>query len=235
MKIKIIDTVSAAMYLICAAATVCLMLPAVSEFSCSHGEKFITGLIIFVIGFSASKLRCLNASGEMAFFIMKKTMVWLFAVYVFIVIDFTLISDSFGRNISNVFMLNSDNFYEYISQKINLIPFKTIRLFINAYHSGVLETYIVFENILGNIFVFMPFALFLPVVFKRINSAFKFLFFISVAVIIIEFLQVLFLTGSADIDDFILNVSGAMAAYGILSVKQVKRFTNYVIFGKQGD
>ena len=233
MKSKYLNAVSAVMYFICAVATVCLILPAFTDFHCSHSEKFVTGLIIFVLGFTASKFRCLASSSEKAVLIMKKTLIWLFAVYIFIVIDFTLISDSFGRNISNIFMLDSEQLRLYVSQKVNFIPFKTVKLFISAYNSGVLKPYIVLENILGNIFVFMPFALFLPIVFTRIDSVVKFLICISVSVVVIELLQLLFLTGSADIDDFILNVSGAASAYGILKIRGVKRAVNTFIFGKK--
>lgn len=233
MNSRHLNIVSAVMYFICAVATVCLFAPIFINRSYSHSEKFIAGLIIFVLGFIASKFRCLTVDREKAPAIMKRTFIWFFAVYVFIVIDFTLISDSFGRNISNIFLSNGEQVQEYISQKTNFIPFATVKLFINAYKAGSIEPYIVLENILGNLFVFMPFALFVPNIFKRVNSAVKFLIYISVFVIVIEVLQLVFLTGSADIDDFILNVAGAMAAYGILQIQCVKRAVNTFIFCKE--
>ncbi|MBQ8740723.1 MAG: VanZ family protein [Clostridia bacterium] len=165
-------------------------------------------------------------------FVVKSILVCLFLLYTLMIIDFTLINDSFGRSISNIFLADKATVNEYLSQKINLVPFATVKLFIKAYKDSNLDTLVVIENILGNLFVFMPFAFFVPYIFKRINSAFKFLLCISVSVLIIEVLQIVFLTGSADIDDFILNVAGAMLAYGVLNVPKIKRTVNKFLFGE---
>ena len=167
--------------------------------------------------------------------VVKSIFVCLFLLYTLMVIDFTLINDSFGRSISNIFLADKVLVNEYLSQKINLIPFATVKLFINAYKDSNLETHIIFENILGNFSVLMPFAFFVPNIFKRVNTALKFLAFISACVLIIEVLQIVFLTGSADIDDFILNVGGAMAAYGILGVSKIKRGINTFLFGERDE
>ena len=167
--------------------------------------------------------------------VVKSIFVCLFLLYTLMVIDFTLINDSFGRSISNIFLADKALVNEYLSQKINLIPFATVKLFINAYKDSNLETHIIFENILGNFSVLMPFAFFVPNIFKRVNTALKFLAFISACVLIIEVLQIVFLTGSADIDDFILNVGGAMAAYGILGVSKIKRGINTFLFGERDE
>ena len=121
---------------------------------------------------------------------------------------------------------------EYFSKKINLIPFATVKLFINAYKESRLETFVVIENILGNLFVFMPFAFFAPICFKKLNSNLKFLGLIAACVLVIEILQIVFLTGSADIDDFILNVGGAMVAYAVLNIAKIKSGINKILFGE---
>ncbi len=162
----------------------------------------------------------------------KGVVVCLFLIYTLMVIDFTLINDNFGRNISNIFLTDKAEIKEYLSQRINFVPFDTIKLFIDAYKDSTLDIYSVLENILGNLFVFMPFAFFVPVLFKKINSALKFFGVISIFVLLIEVLQLVFLTGSADIDDFILNVSGAMLAYGVLNIKLIKRGINKFLFGE---
>ncbi len=167
--------------------------------------------------------------------VVKSMLVCLFLIYTLMVIDFTLINNSFGRSISNIFLADKALVNEYLSQKINLIPFATVKLFINAYKDANLETFVVIENILGNFFVLMPFALFVPNIFKKINNALKFLAFISISVLLIEILQLVFLTGSADIDDFILNVGGAMTAYGVLNVPKIKRTVNKFLFGERDE
>ncbi len=165
-------------------------------------------------------------------FFVKGVIICLFLLYTLTVIDFTLINDSFGRSISNIFLTDKTEVSEYLSQRINLIPFATVKLFINAYRDSALQTHSVVENILGNFFVFMPFAFFVPQVFKKINSALKFFYFIATSVLCIEVLQLIFLTGSADIDDFILNVGGAMSVYGILNICKVKHGINKFLFGE---
>lgn len=168
-------------------------------------------------------------------FVVKNILICLFLLYTLMVIDFTLINDSFGRSISNIFLADKATVNEYLSQKINLIPFATVKLFINAYKDANLETFVVLENIFGNFFVFMPFAFFIPNIFKKINSALKFLLCISVCVLIIEALQIVFLTGSADIDDFILNVGGAILMYGVLNIIKVKYILNKFLFGESNE
>ena len=159
----------------------------------------------------------------------------MFLIYTLVVIDFTLINDNFGRSISNIFLANKNDVAEYILQKTNIIPFDTIKLFLKAYKEGSLEKHVVLENIVGNFFAFIPFAFFVPTIFSHINSAFKFFVFISILVICIELLQLMFLTGSADIDDFILNVAGAMLGYAVLQIPILKRNFKKFLFGENNE
>lgn len=228
MKWQSLRVVSIIMYILCAMATVMLIMPSFTAVRLSHGEKFLTAVIIFAFGYMASRLLCIGATTDVAARIMKANFIWLFLIYVIVVIDFTLISESFGRNISNIFSLSKPQIKEYITENTNVVPFGTVRLYINAYKADNIEHYIVFENLIGNFFVFMPFAFFLPIICDKVNSALVFAGLISATVIIIELLQIVFLTGSADIDDFILNVAGAMAAFGILKIKAVKRFVRKI-------
>ncbi len=234
MRNKQLNAVAAILYLICAVATVCLIIPVFTKTKYEHSEKLITGILVFLLGFAASKVLCL-ANKNSAVKIMKITLAFLFSIYVFIVIDYTLISDSFGRSISNIFWEDVETINEYLSQKINLVPLATVRLFINAYKDSNLQTYVVLENIFGNLFVLMPFAVFVPFLFKKINTFWCFLIFISVFVFCIEVLQIVFLTGSADIDDFILNVSGAMVAYFVIKIPAFNQFINKFIFGETNE
>ena len=183
--------------------------------------------IIFGGDFLKSRVIKLNRS-----VVVKSILVCLFLLYTLMVIDFTLISDIFGRDISNIFWADKVKIQNYFSQKINLIPFATIKLYINAYKAANLEMHIILENILGNFLVFMPFAFLIPNVFRAVNSFAKFLLCISVGVMIIEILQIVFLTGSADIDDFILNVSGSVLAYGVFNIRKIKQSINKFLFGE---
>ena len=164
-------------------------------------------------------------------FLIKGVIICLFFLYSLVVIDFTLINDTFGRNISNIFLADKGDIIKYFSEKTNIIPFATVKLFVNAYKKGSLETYVVIENILGNLFAFMPFAFFIPQTFKKVKGVVKFFKVILICVLAIEFLQVLFLTGSADVDDVILNVGGALLAYAVLNIKVIKQKINKFLLG----
>lgn len=188
------------------------------------------GTIVFGGDFLKSKIIGLDRSA-----VVKTVMICLFLIYTLLIIDFTLINDSFGRNISNIFLADKTLVNEYLSQKINLVPFATIKLFIKAYKESNLKPHIVIENILGNLLAFSPSTFFVPRIFKKVNTALKFLLCISCAVLTVEVLQIVFLTGSADIDDFILNVGGAMAVYGVLAIPKIKRTVNKLLFGEYNE
>ena len=52
---------------------------------------------------------------------MKLVFTFFFFLYIVIFIDFTLIDGTFGRNISNVFSLNSAEIKEYIKENTNYL------------------------------------------------------------------------------------------------------------------
>lgn len=189
----------------------------------------ITAEVKIIFGGDFLKFKTVSVN---RYFIIKVIIILLFAAYTLIVVDFTLVNGNFGRNVSNIFTASNYEISEYFSQRINLVPFATVRLFVNAYKQGILKPSAVLENIFGNFFIFMPFAFFLPNIFKKINSALKFAAVISLCVITVEILQIVLLTGSADIDDFILNTGGAMAAYGVLCIGKIKNFLNKLIYGE---
>jgi glycopeptide antibiotics resistance protein len=70
----------------------------------------------------------------------------------------------------------------------------------------------------------MPLPFFTVCLFKRINRWYSVLAVTLTSVLLIELLQLLLLTGSSDIDDVILNVSGAMLFYALLRIPAVSRF-----------
>ncbi|MEK4251691.1 VanZ family protein [Paenibacillus sp. FSL W7-1287] len=93
---------------------------------------------------------------------------------------------------------------------INLRPFETISHFMQF---DRFNTSIWVVNLIGNIAVFVPFGVLLPIVFgKRIGKTY-FVFFVGL--LILEGLQLVSRRGSFDIDDFILNSVGFFFGYGI--------------------
>ena len=146
----------------------------------------------------------------------QRLIIWLFLdVYILLLVNFTLIDDTFGRNIFNIQNLNFDSLANYIDTSLNLTPFATIKLYINGLKAGNISLGYFFINIFGNFLMLMPLSFFVPTLIKKINKFYKFLIFVILFAICIELLQILFLTGSCDIDDVILNVLGASISYPI--------------------
>lgn len=200
-----------------------------------HIEKIATAFVLFFFGYLAAFFGFLEGeSHEKRIKRMKTTFTFFFFLYIVIFIDFTLIDGTIGRSISNIFSLNSGEIKEYIKENTNFIPFKTVKLFISAYKDETLSMGAIIENILGNFFVLIPFALFGPCAFRKMKSPFIFFAFCSITVIVIEILQLVFLTGSTDIDDFLLNVSGGMFGLLILNIPPVKRVVSKFTFGLFG-
>ena len=124
---------------------------------------------------------------------------------------------SYGRTAAN--LINSDMSYEkYFREYTNFIPFGTIRATFDAFAHGNLRYALVIT--LGNIFAFAPMAFFIPTLFKRVNNLKRFAILMISVIISVECLQFITMTGSCDIDDFILNAFGAIISYKIFQIKQ---------------
>lgn len=162
---------------------------------------------------------------------MKKFLYFLFGFYVLSLVDFTLIDDGFGRNILNFLSCNKGAFKEYINESTNLVPFATVKLFINGYFNDKLSFVDTVINLFGNFVAFMPLPLFVCIFFKKFKSGLKIFITVLISVIAIELLQFLFLTGSSDIDDVILNTSGAMLFYYFINDGRISKGISKLTFG----
>ena len=101
---------------------------------------------------------------------------------------------------------------EHFSYCLNLKPFSTIRRYIKAYIKNNISLKIFLENILGNFVLFMPFAIFVNYKFSNM-SIFQFSIILIMTIILIEFMQFVFVIGIADVDDVILNFTGAFIIF----------------------
>ncbi|WP_341278447.1 VanZ family protein [Paenibacillus sp. FSL H8-0537] len=96
--------------------------------------------------------------------------------------------------------------------RYNIIPFSTIKLYVTNFYHINLGDWII--NMGGNIVVFVPFGLALPIVFRlRLGKTLlSFLLFIT----LLEVLQMLTRRGSFDIDDILMNSVAVVLGYGIV-------------------
>lgn len=168
---------------------------------------------LYIGGFIISKYRNDNKS--------MKINLWIFfGLYLLLFITLTLFDQFWGRNGLTIVNWSKELFNRYINDSFNIIPFKTIIEYIGAFDS-LLDTRTVMFNLLGNMVACMPFAFFLPLLFKKQNSFKRFTITMFAIVLLVELLQFVTLSGSCDIDDVILNVSGALIMYAILKIKSV--------------
>lgn len=106
----------------------------------------------------------------------------------------------------------------------NLIPFKTIGSFLERMFNQTINTNIVVTNLLANLLMFIPMGMALPVLFsEKFNKLWKIVLFVIVLVALIEIAQFITFTGSADIDDVILNTIGACIGYFIVHLNFVRK------------
>ena len=220
------------LYFVSLCALAAILAGAFNLITFAHGEKIFTGILVVISGYAAAILTALSCDNKSRREnIIKRQIIFTFIFYLIMLIDFTLIDEGMGRNIFNVLSWNSSGFSDYINTSTNLVPFYTVRLFINGYKNGNVAFSVMHENIFGNFVVFMPLSFFLGCLFKRFNKWYSVLITVTLSVVAVELLQLLFLTGSSDIDDVILNVTGAMCFYVVLRIKKVSRIISKITFG----
>jgi glycopeptide antibiotics resistance protein len=112
---------------------------------------------------------------------------------------------------------------EYIRSSSNFVPFKTIRTYITAMFDGSLNIGIPIKNLFGNLIMFLPMGIYLPYYIKKINKVGRIIFSMIILLFVIEITQLVTRRGSFDIDDFILNMVGALIGFGIWKTKIVQR------------
>ncbi|MEH7381163.1 VanZ family protein [Bacillus sp. JJ1533] len=105
--------------------------------------------------------------------------------------------------------------------RYNLTPFSTITNYFTYYDHFPLHIWII--NIAGNIGVFIPFGIVLPILFPKLSNFFLFLFAFVIGIFSLEVLQLFSKLGSFDVDDIILNTAGAMIGYMVLQVLRVRK------------
>lgn len=153
---------------------------------------------------------------------MKIYLYAIFIIYIITLIQLTLFDSDYGRSGLNIFDWSKENLEVYLEND-NLIPFKTISLYISR------QDRVAIINLLGNLIAFAPMGIFLPLLFKKQNKLKKFILTNIAIILAIESLQFLSLSGHFDIDDLILNLLGALIIYGLFKVKKVNKIINKII------
>ena len=107
---------------------------------------------------------------------------------------------------------------EYARYNTNFIPFFSFYgLFTTPYISSlVLVPFCV--NLFGNLALFFPWGVLLPMLDKRLKNAKSFFLLTACVIIAVELLQLVFRVGTCYVEDFILNMLGAAIGYIITRI-----------------
>lgn len=161
--------------------------------------------------------------------VFKKETWILFSLYSFIILFMLLfqriiirITDNYINGITyNRYILSpldSEGLFDFLKYNSNIIPFKNTIGYLNGSHHVNMD--IIINNTLGNILIFLPLGIFLPLLFKKYSKFTKVIIASTVISFTIEVLQIVLKIGKFDIDDVILNVIGSII--GFLLLKMIK-------------
>ncbi|MCM3708886.1 VanZ family protein [Cytobacillus firmus] len=81
--------------------------------------------------------------------------------------------------------------------------------------NGSMNLIIPIKNLAGNVSAFLPMGIFLPYFFKVLNRLKSFTISMTAMILSVEIIQLVTRRGSLDIDDFILNMIGALIGFGL--------------------
>ncbi|AIQ52395.1 hypothetical protein R70331_13335 [Paenibacillus sp. FSL R7-0331] len=100
------------------------------------------------------------------------------------------------------------------AMQYNLEPLRTVKLYFDM-DNGVPFTGRLI-NLAGNIIVFIPFGVLIPLVQARLRNVFTLTLWAVPSILLLETLQMLLRVGSFDVDDLLLNLTGVWAGLIIL-------------------
>lgn len=190
-----------------------LILYFLTIFNSNLNISYITSLIIFIL---------LSSLTFICGIIIDERKVYKNNLNIYIFLYFILLfSLTMFIERSGVVLVNKEYFKSYIKY-INIVPFRTIFRYLSG-NSSIMN---IIYNIFGNLIALMPLSLLLMLKNEK-NKKISWQFLkISIIVLIIEFLQFIFACGRFDIDDFILNVGGALLfCYFILKTNLLPKFS----------
>lgn len=117
-------------------------------------------------------------------------------------------------------------YWEQIRSRCNFVPWQTVGNYWDVltrpeYYMEKWGTVSVYRyqaavaaiNILGNIVMFVPLGVFLPILWPRLQKAWKAISMGFLAIVLVELCQLVTLRGRCDVDDLLLNVPGVILGY----------------------
>lgn len=99
---------------------------------------------------------------------------------------------------------------EYAAGHLNVVPFRTVFNQINLSLEGNVHA---LTNLGGNLFLFLPYGLFLPALFPTLRRCLPFLAAFGGGIVLVELSQFLLRVGFCEVDDVLLNCAGALLGF----------------------
>lgn len=140
--------------------------------------------------------------------------IFLFYIYIILVLSLTIIPLPFARfKTTNGDGINITPVLNTVKDLLQILSTRPEHETVFIAHSA--------QNVIGNIILFMPLGIFLPLLSKKYYSAVNVFLLAFVCSVSIELTQLLLrqfeIYRSVDIDDVILNTSGAMLGFLIIN------------------
>ena len=104
----------------------------------------------------------------------------------------------------------------YVSpRRYNLHPLDTVSryLWVLKYSLDPTQQFHAIANLAGNVILFLPLGIFLPMSFVRLRAFWRFALAALLAILAVEALQLFTGLGALDVDDLILNLMGIALGY----------------------
>lgn len=157
----------------------------------------------------------------------KKGLLLIFIIYSILIATLLFLDNNYRLNMWNNIKLFSKEHFEYYSQ---VVPFRTILDYIVRYTNHSINTSIILTNIIGNIIVFAPYGILLPIIFKnKFNNLINFTILMFTIVFVVECTQFILMKGSFDVDDIILNILGSTITFTLMKIRILRNLFNKII------
>lgn len=152
---------------------------------------------------------------------LKLTWTAMLVMYLSLVFTFTWLESYYGRIRQDglfIWDLSSSEREIYFKTGYQDKIFATLKRMYNGYKENRITLRFFLQNIVGNLLLLMPMGYFFPKLFKKQRNSFLFLITILFTAVLIEGVQLVLMIGVCDIDDLLLNITGAMLLYFILKI-----------------
>lgn len=150
--------------------------------------------------------------------------IW-FALYLLLLATLTLFDPYYGRGGRLApASWNGQLLKLYLTYNFNILPGHMVADMILSVMNGSISLKMALVNIFGNFAALMPTAFFLPQLFQRQRRFKTFALTVGVMVALIECTQFITLSGTFDIDDWILNVGGACLMFRLLEAPKGRQW-----------